>query len=189
MAAALHHQFSRLVAACITLLLLIRTIPPCTGFAAAAKSKASSTAAVGFGANKNKNKNSLTQQQQPHIPDETASTQRLLQFLQRHKAVLDGTVIGIDPVTGMRGLYATKNFSKDKVLCKIPSDLALALSDPTAAAASDDSNDDAPTIAHGGANFLTLYKNNPQAAAQWAFYLDSLPTPPAPPSTNTVSPA
>lgn len=132
---------------------------PCIGLVTPpTKGKASGT---GFGAPKNI---------PLHIRDESRAVQTMIQFLEQNKAVLTGTEIGFDSVTGMRGLYATKNFSNDKVICKIPSDLALALSDPAAA------GDDTPTIAHGGANFLKLYKNNPEAAQQWSFYLDCLPT-------------
>jgi SET domain len=123
---------------------------------------AAKAAGTGFGAPKN----SLVR----HETDATPAVQTLRLVLEQNKAVLTGTEIGFDPVTGMRGLYATKNFSKDKVICKIPSDLALAMSDPAAA------GDDASTIAHGGANFLTFYKNDPVAADQWAFYLNCLPS-------------
>ncbi|KAL3801340.1 LOW QUALITY PROTEIN: hypothetical protein HJC23_006950 [Cyclotella cryptica] len=36
-------------------------------------------------------------------------------------------------MNGIRGLYATKSFKKNEIICKIPSDVALALSDPSMA--------------------------------------------------------
>ena len=108
---------------------------------------------------------------QLHTPDTSPQVQRLVQVLRQQGAELDGTEIGTDAVTGRRGLYATKNWSKDKIICKIPSDMALALSDPA------QNGEDAPSLAHGGANFLKLYQKNEQAAPQWSFYLDCLPQP------------
>jgi len=132
----------------------------CTGLASK-KGGGSNTAGTGFGTPKSV---------QVHTADTSTEVQKLVSVLQQQPGTqLTGTEIGVDPATGRRGLYATKNFSKDKVIVKIPSDLALALSDPA------QNGEDAPTIAHGGANFLKFYKNNAQAAQQWAFYLDALP--------------
>jgi len=57
------------------------------------------------------------------------------------------------------------------MMCRIPSDCALALSDP--------SKDEAglTTLAQDGANFLNMYSNNAQAKQLWAPYLDTLPQP------------
>jgi hypothetical protein len=93
---------------------------------------------------------------------------QLIETLQSHNAVLDGTEIGIHPNTGQRGLYATKPCSKGKIICKIPSDLALALGDPALQRA------DAPTVAHAAANFCKFYVQDPRAAVSWKFYLDCL---------------
>ena len=108
---------------------------------------------------------------QLHTPDTSPQVQRLVQVLRQQGAELDGTEIGTDVVTGIRGLYATKHWTKDKIICKIPSDMALALSDPA------QKGEDAPSLAHGGANFLKLYQKNEQASKQWSFYLDCLPQP------------
>jgi hypothetical protein len=67
-----------------------------------------------------------------------------------------------------RGLFAVKHVGKGKVICKVPSDLALALSDPNQAAAE-------LSLAALGANFWNMYYNNPQAREQWSWYLESLP--------------
>jgi len=133
-------------------------LPSCSGLASPSRAKGSGT---GFGAPKSI---------QQHTVDVSPEAQKLVQVLQEQGADIAGTEIGVD-VTGMRGIYATKNWSKDKIICKIPSDLALALSDPSK------NGDDAPTIAHGGANFLKFYKTNEQAAQQWSFYLNCLPGP------------
>jgi len=92
-----------------------------------------------------------------------------LDFLRSQNADLGNVEIGFDADTGMRGLFATKKVSKGKLLCKIPSDCALALSDPSR------KGDDAPTIAHGGANFLSMYVHDAKANALWSPYLDTLP--------------
>ena len=140
-------------------------VVPCSGLASPRASPPTTTSGTGFGLP------SKSLQQQRHATDTSPQVQKLVQFLQQQGggAELAGTEIAIDTVNGRRGLYATKNWSKDKIICKIPSDMALALSDPAKNGA------DAPTIAHGGANFLNFYKKNEQAAQQWAFYLDCLP--------------
>jgi hypothetical protein len=89
---------------------------------------------------------------------------KLVQFLTSHptiKASLEGVEVGEEHVTGRRGLYATKSLSKGKIICKIPSDFAVALSDPT--------------IAHGGANYIERYCQDSKANAQWSPYLNTLP--------------
>jgi SET domain len=132
-------------------------------------------------------------------PDTSPSTNRLVQVLTQAGAVLDGTVIGWEipsssssssssSSTGrfnrsrrQRGLYATKHFKTDQVLCKIPSSYILALSDPAVTCANDDNMDQDQrqylSMAQLGANFLTMYQDTPTAAAQWSFFLDCLPQP------------
>eukprot|EP00980_Cylindrotheca_fusiformis_P017201 scaffold5296_cov215-Cylindrotheca_fusiformis.AAC.4 len=117
---------------------------------------------LGFGAS---SKDKLS-----HTPDTSESTQALLKFLtaQKSKGLTD-VEIGTDISTGVRGLFAAKNFKNGQIMCQIPSDCALALSDPQ------ENGEDAPTLAHGAANFLSLYWNNEQARKLWAPYLDTLP--------------
>lgn len=110
-------------------------------------------------------------QPQQYIPHDTLAIQHLTQTLLQQKAELEGTEIGTDCATGRRGLFATKNFSKDKIICKIPSAFALALSDPAISTSWKDTS-----LAQLGANFLTSYQLNENARAQWTFYLDGLPT-------------
>lgn len=105
-----------------------------------------------------------------HTPDTGDSTRQLLQFLNAQKAKgLDNVDIGFHQETGVRGLFCTTNLKKGQLVCQIPSDCALALSDPN------QSGDDAPTIAHGGANFLDMYWNHQQNQQLWRPYLDTLP--------------
>eukprot|EP00526_Cylindrotheca_closterium_P010821 CAMPEP_0113640520 /NCGR_PEP_ID=MMETSP0017_2-20120614/21269_1 /TAXON_ID=2856 /ORGANISM="Cylindrotheca closterium" /LENGTH=394 /DNA_ID=CAMNT_0000551811 /DNA_START=1 /DNA_END=1185 /DNA_ORIENTATION=- /assembly_acc=CAM_ASM_000147 len=127
----------------------------------AAKSKSRSSGG-GFGVKK---ESPLT-----HTPDTSETTQALLQFLKAEKAKgLPDVEIGNDANSGVRGLFATKNFKKGQLMCQIPSGCALALSDPSK------NGDDTPTSAHGGANFLSMYVHDPQAKQVWAPYLDTLP--------------
>lgn len=105
-----------------------------------------------------------------HNPDISESTTELLKFLKGQKATgLDDVEIGYDPNSGVRGIFAKKNFKKGQKLCRIPSDCALALSDPAK------NGEDAPTLAHGGANFLNMYMKPTNARKLWAPYLDTLP--------------
>ena len=105
-----------------------------------------------------------------HTPDTSDSTQGLLQFLTAQKSRgLKDVEIGFSETTGVRGLFATKNFKKGQIMCQIPSDCALALSDPSK------NGEDAPTLTHGGANFLSMYWDNDQARKLWAPYLNTLP--------------
>lgn len=104
------------------------------------------------------------------------SCQPLIDRLQRSKADLKSVAIGVslsDTNSGrQRGLYATKNIKGESIICKIPSDLALALSDPA------NGGLDCPTMAHNGASYLRNFRNQPD----WDFYTSSLPTstPPTP---------
>ena len=107
-----------------------------------------------------------------HTFDDSASS--LLQFLIEFKSDgmgnNSGTEIGICLQTGIRGIYATQSFNKGDIICRIPSDLALALSDPAR------KGDDVPTMAHAAKNFLDMYVNHPKNNQLWAPYLTSLPT-------------
>jgi hypothetical protein len=95
----------------------------------------------------------------------------LLHFLDANKAKgLKQGVAEIGIQDGRRGLFATTNIKKDQIICLIPSDCALALSDPAL------KGEDVPTFAHGGLNYLKMYIKDPQAKKVWAPYLDSLPT-------------
>ena len=106
-----------------------------------------------------------------HSPDNSASTQHLIKFLKSQKSEGLGNIeIGYRSDTGVRGLFATKSFKQGQILCKIPSDCALALSDPAK------NGEDTPTMAHGGANFLNMYMKPSYARQLWAPYLDTLPT-------------
>jgi hypothetical protein len=105
-----------------------------------------------------------------HTPDTSETTQRLLQFLTAQQAKgLKDVEIGHHQSTGVRGFFCTKNFKKGQIMFKIPSDCALALSDPSK------NGEDVPTLTHGGANFLSMYWNNEEARQLWAPYLDALP--------------
>lgn len=106
-----------------------------------------------------------------HTPDESPSTQALVQFVKAQGSKGIANVdIGIDPDTGRRGLFAMKNFKKGQFLCQVPSDCALALSDPNK------NGEDAPTVAHTGSNFVTMYLQQENMKKAFAPYLDSLPT-------------
>ena len=105
-----------------------------------------------------------------HTPDTSETTTQLLKFLKAQKATgIDSIQVGFDPDSGIRGLFAQKNFKQGQMLCRIPSDCALALSDPAR------NGDDAPTLAHGGANFLNMYMKPANARKLWAPYLETLP--------------
>lgn len=146
------------------------------GLAAKAKGKKSlaSGGAKGFGASK-----------QPvftHTTDTSVTTQALTKFLtaQKSMGVEQGVVeIGFQENSQQRGLFATTNIKKGQVVCMIPSDLALALSDPAKF------GEDAPTWAHGGRNFLSMYWNDATARSMWSPYLDTLPTRESPCFTAT----
>ena len=111
-----------------------------------------------------------------HTRDGSEQINNLLNFLARWKSEglgltsEAGTEVGCSTLNGRRGMYATKPFKKGDVLCKIPSDCALALSDPS------QMGDIDQTVAEGGRNFLQWYANNDEAKITWAPYLDTLPT-------------
>ena len=78
--------------------------------------------------------------------------------------------MGFDTSHGIRGLYATKSFKANEIVCKIPSDVALAVTDPSTATGEQES------VVDGAVNFLEWYANNAQARVMWTAYLDTLPT-------------
>jgi hypothetical protein len=102
-----------------------------------------------------------------HTPDTSPTTQTLVKFLQsqKSKGLNDGTEIGYDTSTNLRGVYATRPFKKGEILCRIPSDCALTLSDPALGGS------DVPTIAHAARNFLVMYQNDEQAKVTWKPYV------------------
>lgn len=105
-----------------------------------------------------------------HTPDTGEESDRLIKFLNAQKAKgLDNIDIGFDKETGRRGLFCTSKIKKNQKFCRIPSDLALALADPSK------NGEDAPTPAHRGANLLEMYMKNEQARQTWSPYLDTLP--------------
>ena len=109
-----------------------------------------------------------------HTRDESPTTQQLIRFLLQWKSEglggdEAGTEIGYD-ANGFRGLYATKSFKKGDIICKIPSDCALALADPSVVAETEMS------VADGAVNYLQWYAMNPQAKEMWSPYIDTLPT-------------
>ncbi|KAL7515506.1 hypothetical protein ACHAXN_013449 [Cyclotella atomus] len=110
-----------------------------------------------------------------HTADTSPSTQNLLNFLLQWNseglgASDSGTEVGFDTTNNIRGLYATKSFKKGEILCKIPSDVALALTDPSTASGEQES------VVDGGVNFLEWYVNKADARGMWSAYLDTLPT-------------
>jgi hypothetical protein len=110
-----------------------------------------------------------------HTADTSPSTQNLLNFLLQWKseglgAQDSGTEVGFDTTNNIRGLYATKSFKKGEIICKIPSDVALALTDPSTASGEQES------VVDGGVNFLEWYLNKAEARGMWSAYLDTLPT-------------
>lgn len=130
---------------------------------AARKSKAKAASGQGFGSSQTTT--------YIHTPDTGEETQRLVKFLTTQKAKgLNDIDIGFDKETGRRGLFATKKFKKNEKFCRIPSDCALALGDPSK------NGEDAPTPAHRGANLLEMYMKNEQAKNTWSPYFDTLPT-------------
>lgn len=107
-----------------------------------------------------------------HTADISEATSNLIEFLTSQKAagINSGCEIGFSNESNIRGLFATKPFKKGEIICKIPSDLALALSNPELGGS------DAPNVAFGGRNFLDMYQNHNVASKTWAPYLNTLPT-------------
>eukprot|EP00545_Synedropsis_sp_CCMP1620_P009300 CAMPEP_0119015002 /NCGR_PEP_ID=MMETSP1176-20130426/10500_1 /TAXON_ID=265551 /ORGANISM="Synedropsis recta cf, Strain CCMP1620" /LENGTH=395 /DNA_ID=CAMNT_0006968259 /DNA_START=21 /DNA_END=1208 /DNA_ORIENTATION=+ len=110
-----------------------------------------------------------------HDPDTSPEIASLMNFLiQKGSIGLNdvGLEVGTCKTTGRRGLYCTTAYNKGEIVCQIPSDLALALSDPTKLTASTEE----VTMQEAGCNFLEMYVKDPQAQQVWKPYLDSLPT-------------
>ena len=141
--------------------LLYALLPLSSTVTALAATKARSrSGGAGFGA----------QSAEQVLADESVEITRLRAFLQQNKANLEHVQVGQHAGRHGRGLFATKAFTKPgKIICRIPSDCALALSDPA------QQGKDVPTIAHNGANFLKLYFKDEVKRQQWAPYLDTLP--------------
>lgn len=134
------------------------------GLAITSRSKAAGGGGGGFGASKTAWKT--------YTEDDSPTTARLVDFLKQQQAEIDQVDVGLAPATNRRGLFATSTIGKDKIICKVPSDCALALGDPAQMGA------DAETVAEAAANFLTMYWNRPEARELWAPYLDTLPSEP-----------
>ncbi len=146
----------------LSLLSLSLIFTTSNGFATKKPKSSSGGGGGGFGAN---SKSKLV-----HTPDISDSTQDLVQFLKNQKSKgLDNVEIGYHRKNGVRGLFATKNFKKGQIICQIPSNCVLALSDPSK------NGEDAPTLIHEGANFLSMYLNDEKAKQMWAPYLNTLP--------------
>lgn len=108
-----------------------------------------------------------TTQQQQHEP----TCQNLIVHLLSQKAEIGGVEVGVTTAANSRrGLFATKNIDEGKPICKIPSNLALALSDP--ANQNHPVDDDTSTMmVRCGANYLTQYANNDV----WKWYTETFP--------------
>lgn len=112
-----------------------------------------------------------------HARDDSAEMARLVQFLRGWKSEGVGPGAGTEAGFaadggggGRRGVFATRAFKKGDILCKIPSDCALALADPGSA------TDGEPTVVDGGLNLLRWYQQDERARGLWSAYLDTLPT-------------
>ena len=145
----------------VRIALFLYTLPVCVTALASTKSR-SRSGGTGFGAPSSAQV----------VADESVEIARLREFLLQNKADLEHVQVGQHESHG-RGLFATKAFTKPgKTICRIPSDCALALSDPA------EQGKDVPTIAHNGANLLKLYMKDEAKRQQWAPYLDTLPKEP-----------
>jgi len=150
----------------VTVFLAVHT-PGVTGLAATAKKRRTvGGGGGGFGTAAAKAKSTdLT-------PDTSPEVTKLLDFLTAQKADVANVAVGQHATHG-RGLYATKNFSKKEggqLLCKIPSDCALALADPSK------EQSEPLSVAQEGANLVEMYLQNSEKRQQFAPYLDTLPT-------------
>ncbi|KAL7560062.1 hypothetical protein ACA910_016124 [Epithemia clementina (nom. ined.)] len=150
---------------------------PCHGLASPSsfKKNRSNGGGGGFGASSSGKGRSLVLE-----PDNSPEIIRLMEYLKSQKADVDHVAVGWHPQHG-RGLYTTKTFSKSEggqILCRVPSDCALALADPEQQQAKPLS------LAEEGANMLQLYLHNPERRAQFAAYLDTLPQKVTDPTPN-----
>jgi SET domain len=138
------------------------------GLSVTSRTSSSSGGGTGFGASKTAWK--------VHTTDDSRETQRLMQVLSSFPGgEVSNVEIGFSPAeNGRRGLFAVKHVSKGKVICKVPSDFALAMSAPPSPG---DDTAVPPTLnpAQAGANFWSMYYNNPLSREQWSWYLDTLP--------------
>ena len=179
MARFLHHQLIWILIAWTELLDVLK---PSHGLASAGGSKnkpqrRSSSGGGGFGASSSsiRRPSELLEE-----PDNSPEIAELLDYLKSQKADVENVAVGFHPLRG-RGLYATKTFSKTQggqTLCRIPSDCALALSDPGQAKQQQLSE------VEEGANLLQLYLRNSERSAQFAPYLNTLPTEISDPTPN-----
>jgi hypothetical protein len=107
-----------------------------------------------------------------HKPDTSTSIQNLINFLDKQGALGlsegAGMEVGYDEKSGIRGIFCTAAFKKAEIICQIPSDCALALSDP--------SSEQESGMVQASVNFLNFYADHPEASQTWKPYLDSLPT-------------
>lgn len=106
--------------------------------------------------------------------DESSEILGLLEFLCSQNSLgLDsshggGIEVGFSE-HGRRGIFCTTSFKKNDIICQIPSDCGLALTE--------DPNDKL-TMVQAAVNFLRLYKNHPQASQEWKPVLSALPQSP-----------
>ena len=106
------------------------------------------------------------------LADESADINQLRAFLQANKGDIDQVQVSQHDKDG-RGLFARKAFNKvGKIICRVPSECVLALSDPA------EQGKDVPTLAHNGVNLLKLYLKDEEKRKQWAPYLNTLPKTP-----------
>ena len=146
----------------------------CVVNALAARAKRRASSGRGFGARTAAGAPAVTYTYQP---DKSPATAAMLQFLRTQKADIDKVEIGYDKETKRRGLFAKKTFGKaGSVLCKIPSDCALALADPQQG-----DKTETPSTVESGLNFLQMYEQKQQDHQKkqpcwWKPYLDSLPS-------------
>jgi hypothetical protein len=105
-----------------------------------------------------------------YTPDESASTENLELFLISQEC--EGTgggflEIGYSSKMGTRGLFAKEAFDQGEFLCAIPFPAALVI---------EQQETDSLTDAHRGLNFIRKVTQNEEVSANWAPYLDTLPT-------------
>lgn len=98
-----------------------------------------------------------------YAPNASPEISALLSFLTKHDVAPPSAEIGTK--NGLRGVFSTKAIKKGSLAAKIPSNLALALSDPSVGA----------DVVRSGLNFLR-YTDDPT----WRDYLETLPADPTP---------
>jgi SET domain len=98
--------------------------------------------------------------------------QNLIHFLVKEQGAIinPGIEVGISKLSGIRGVFCTRPFRKGEILCQVPSDIALALSNPTT------SNEEEMSLAQVGCNFLNMYVLDSHTNLVWKSYLDTLPS-------------